>query len=50
MHLDEDPYLSIQAQIPNMPMIMLTTKMNSVEREILYDALDIVFDNWPTVM
>ena len=48
MHLDEDPYLSIQAQIPNVPMIMLTTKMPAAERDVLYDALDLVFENWPT--
>lgn len=48
MHLDEDPYLSIQAQIPGVPMLMLNTKLSSDDRNTLYDALDLVFNNWPT--
>lgn len=47
MHLDEDPYYSIQFEVPHMPVILLNPKLNSEDRNLLYDALDNTFKNWP---
>ena len=47
MHLDADPYASIQFEVPHMPAVLLSPKLASEDRNILYDALDNTFSNWP---
>ncbi len=45
--LDEDPYNAIQFEVPHMPYVLLNPKLDSYSRNLLYDALDSVFDKWP---
>ena len=47
MHLDTDPYFSIQFEVPHMPIVLLNPKICSEDRNLLYDALDNTFKNWP---
>jgi hypothetical protein len=48
MHLDTDPYEYIQIQFPHMPMVLVKPKMSAEDRDVVYDAMDLTFENWPT--
>ena len=44
--VDTDPNQHIQLSLPNAPTVMLPVQMNSYTRDLVYDAVEGVMDNW----
>ena len=46
--IDADPFESIQVMIPGLPSIMLNTaEVTAMNRDVIYDAMEMTMRNWP---
>jgi hypothetical protein len=47
--VDEDPFLSVQLLVPNAPSVLVSVKsLSSSTRDLFYDAVEAVLEEWPT--
>lgn len=45
--LDQDPFENIQFSFPNIPTVILPSKLDSSTRDLIYETLSLCFANWP---
>jgi hypothetical protein len=45
--LDEDPYQSIQINFPARPQVILPFNPDSYTRDLIYDSVESIMENWP---
>jgi len=47
--LDEDPFESVQLQLPNLPSVLYhTASLTSQTRDLVYDAIESILEEWPS--
>jgi hypothetical protein len=48
MHLDDDPFRSIQILHPTLPTVLVKVEnLRSQTRDLIYDSIESAMDNWP---
>ncbi len=48
LHLDDDPFKSVQILHPTLPTVLVKVEnLRSYTRDLIYDSIESVMDNWP---
>lgn len=51
LHLDDEPFYALQVSLPSTPSVMLkTSDLDSSTRDLLYEAVDNIFESWPVMV
>jgi hypothetical protein len=49
--LDDEPFYALQVELPSTPSVMLkTTNLDSMTRDLIYESVKNVMDSWPVML